>query len=39
LIDSVKGALEKENWQITAAPFYQSDKIDGLLNSRNDELN
>jgi hypothetical protein len=39
LIDSVKGALEKENWQITDAPFHLSNKIDDLLNSRNDGLN
>ena len=39
LIDSLKGALEKENWQITDAPFHLSDKIDDLLNSRNEGLN
>jgi hypothetical protein len=38
LIDSVKGALEKDNWRITDAPFHLSDKIDDLLNSRKDDL-
>jgi hypothetical protein len=39
LINSVKGALEKDNWQITDAPFLLSNKIDDLLNSRKDGLN
>ena len=39
LIDSVKGALKKENWQITDAPFHLSDKIEDLLNSRKTGLN
>jgi hypothetical protein len=35
LINSVKGALEKENWTITHEPFKLSDKMNDLLDSLN----
>jgi hypothetical protein len=37
LINSVKGALEKDNWRVTDTPFYLSEKIDDLLNSKKDD--
>ena len=37
LINSVKGALEKDNWRVTDNPLYLSEKIDNLLNSKNED--